>query len=76
VVSALGMETGNLVHMTAAAAGIAALVASSAVTLSVLKYAGAGYLIYLGIRTLVRKPQAMPLTARQLRRATASRGST
>jgi threonine/homoserine/homoserine lactone efflux protein len=58
VVSALGLETGNLVHVTAAAVGIAALVASSAVAFSMLKYVGAGYLIYLGIKTLVRRAPA------------------
>lgn len=56
VVSALGLVTGDVVHMTAAAAGIAALVASSALAFSVLKYVGAGYLIYLGIRTLSHRP--------------------
>ena len=40
VVSALGLVTGDLVHMTAAAAGIAALVASSVVAFSMLKYVG------------------------------------
>lgn len=57
VVSALGLVTGDLVHMTAAAAGIAALVASSVVAFSMLKYVGAGYLIYLGIRALSRRSQ-------------------
>ena len=53
VVSALGVATGGLVHILAAAVGISALVVSSAVAFSVVKYAGAAYLLYLGIRKLL-----------------------
>jgi threonine/homoserine/homoserine lactone efflux protein len=50
--SMLGIETGALFHVAAAAVGLSAVVASSAVAYSVIKYAGAAYLIYLGIKTL------------------------
>ena len=40
-------------HIVAAAVGISALVVSSAVAFSILKYAGAAYLLYLGIRRLL-----------------------
>ncbi len=51
--SALGVEIGTLAHVAAAAAGLSALVASSAATFSLIKYAGAAYLLYLGIRALL-----------------------
>lgn len=70
LVSALGMQTGGLVHVLAATVGISALALSSALLFSVLKFAGATYLIVLGIRTLlstdevldVALPPAQPLS--------------
>jgi threonine/homoserine/homoserine lactone efflux protein len=55
LMSALGIETGTLVHTTAAAVGLSALLASSATAFSVVKYAGAAYLIYLGVRALLAR---------------------
>lgn len=51
--SAFGVETGDLIHVVAAAIGLSAVLASSAFAFDLMKYAGAAYLIYLGIRTLV-----------------------
>ena len=53
--SALGVETGTLVHVGAAAAGLSALIASSATAFNVVRYVGAAYLVYLGLRALVRR---------------------
>jgi len=60
IVSSLGVEVGTLIHVGAAAFGISALLMSSAVAFSMVKYAGAAYLIYLGIKTLLtrEKPAA------------------
>lgn len=58
VASALGVETGTLVHILAASLGISALIAASSVAFDVVRYAGAAYLIYLGIRTLLAKTVA------------------
>lgn len=50
VVSTLGVAAGSCVHIAAAALGISALLASSALAFNVIKLIGAGYLIYLGLR--------------------------
>ena len=52
IVSALGIQAGGLVHVIAATIGVSALLASSATAFSIVKYAGAAYLIYLGVRRL------------------------
>jgi threonine/homoserine/homoserine lactone efflux protein len=52
--SAFGVETGTLVHITAAAVGLSALIASSATAFNVVRYLGAAYLAYLGLRALLR----------------------
>ncbi len=52
LVSMAGVETGNLVQVIAATAGLAAVIASSARAFEVVKYAGAAYLLFLGIRAL------------------------
>ena len=53
IVSALGIQAGGLVHVTAATVGVSALLASSALAFSVVKYAGAAYLIFIGVRRLL-----------------------
>ena len=50
--AALGFATGVIFHTALAAIGVAALIRSSAFAFSLVRYAGAGYLIYLGIRIL------------------------
>jgi threonine/homoserine/homoserine lactone efflux protein len=57
VVSALGVAVGGLVHVTAAAVGLSSLLVSSATAFNVVKYAGAGYLIGLGLWTILRRPE-------------------
>jgi threonine/homoserine/homoserine lactone efflux protein len=57
VVSALGVATGGLVHVTAATIGLSSLLVSSATAFTIVKYAGAAYLIVLGIQKLREKPE-------------------
>lgn len=58
--SVLGVSAGAYVHILAAAAGLSALLMSSAVAFSVVKYAGAAYLVYLGVQKLATKPRLEP----------------
>jgi threonine/homoserine/homoserine lactone efflux protein len=58
VAAVLGLETGLLVHVLAACLGVSALIAASPSMLTVLRVAGAGYLVLLGLRQLgVRLPR-------------------
>lgn len=55
IVAGLGVTAGCFVHIIAAALGVGALVASSATAFAVLKWIGAAYLFYVGIRLLVSR---------------------
>jgi threonine/homoserine/homoserine lactone efflux protein len=54
-ISVLGIEVGNSFHVLAATMGLSAILLSSAVTFSVVKYLGAAYLVYLGVRRLLTR---------------------
>ncbi|KAB2855929.1 MAG: LysE family translocator, partial [Anaerolineae bacterium] len=60
-ISILGLHTGTLVHIVAAALGLSAILLSSALAFSVVKYLGAIYLVYLGIQKL-RSHEGIELT--------------
>jgi threonine/homoserine/homoserine lactone efflux protein len=56
IVSALGLAAGSVILIAAAAFGVSALLAASPVAFDVVRYAGAAYLAFLGIRTALSKP--------------------
>ena len=55
--SAAGIAVGGLVHVVAATIGLSSLLASSATAFTIVKYAGAAYLILLGIRRLLTREE-------------------
>ncbi len=59
LVSTLGVGLGSLLHVVAAAAGLSALLVSSADLFSLVRLAGAAYLVYLGIQSLRARPRAI-----------------
>jgi threonine/homoserine/homoserine lactone efflux protein len=58
IVSALGVFVGCFVHISAAVLGLSIIISRSAYLFQLIKYAGAAYLLYLGIKTLLAKPSA------------------
>jgi threonine/homoserine/homoserine lactone efflux protein len=63
IVSVLGVETGTFAYALAAAAGLTGLIAASEIGFTVVRYAGAAYLVYLGFRKLLQRdepPDALP----------------
>lgn len=61
--AALGVGAGCLVHVTAAAVGLSALIAASDLAFNVVKWMGAAYLVWLGVGLLRARTQAPAVTA-------------
>jgi len=52
----LGIELGTFMHVLAATAGLSAILAASPSAFNAVKYSGAVYLVFIGLRTLIRRP--------------------
>ena len=59
IVSCLGIQIGTLAHAAFAAAGLSAIVASSAAAFAVVKWAGVAYLVYLGLKNLLGRDEGL-----------------
>src|SRR5258708_20164295 len=57
IYSALGIATGTLFHTTFAAFGLSLIIARSSMAFNLIKYIGAIYLAYLGLKIFITKPQ-------------------
>jgi len=72
VAAALGVAAGCFVHIAAAAAGVSAVLAASATAFTVLKWVGAGYLVYIGLAMLLAARGSAPAPAGEAPGASAS----
>ena len=63
IIAGLGITAGCFVHAFAAALGVGALLATSAAAFGLLKWAGAAYLLTVGVKLLLSRPGASPLAA-------------
>ncbi|MDA1120764.1 MAG: LysE family translocator [Bacteroidetes bacterium] len=57
ILSALGISTGSLVHTVFAALGLSVILVESAFAFNLIKYLGAGYLVYMGIKSILEKQE-------------------
>lgn len=57
LLTALGIAVGDVIHTVLAVVGISAIILASAVLFSVVKYLGAAYLVYLGVRAILERTQ-------------------
>lgn len=69
LVSVFGITTGTLVHVLASTLGLTALLASSALAFGLVKYAGGGYLIYIGVQRILKRTDAPSLPLKLPRRS-------
>src|SRR6185436_3357355 len=60
IAAALGISSGTVIHTIAAALGLSALLATSPYAFMVVKFAGAAYLLNIGVRALLTRSNGLP----------------
>jgi len=60
IAAALGVSAGTVIHTVAAALGLSALLATSPYAFTAVKFAGAAYLLYIGVRALLSRAKDLP----------------
>jgi len=63
ILTGFGIAVGDVAHTTMATFGLSAVLMTSALAFSVVKYAGVAYLIYLGLRAFLEKSEGLELPA-------------
>lgn len=61
IISALGIGAGCIIHILAAVIGLSTLIAQSATAFDIIKYIGAAYLIYLGVKSVLSKKNSVAI---------------
>ena len=59
IISSFGIMAGGMVHTTAAVIGLSALIAESAIAFNIIKFIGAAYLMYLGIKAILKRDKIL-----------------
>ena len=72
IASALGISAGSIFHTTAAALGLSAILASSALAFGTIKLLGGAYLIFLGIKMILNRKRELGLPSNFRRRTKAA----
>ncbi|WP_163337140.1 LysE family translocator [Desulfopila sp. IMCC35008] len=70
IASSLGVCSGSLVHIFAAAFGLSAILSTSAMAFAIVKYIGAAYLVYLGIQALRSKGISFDISVKKQQQST------
>jgi RhtB (resistance to homoserine/threonine) family protein len=71
IITGVGIAVGDLIHTIAAVLGLSAILMTSALAFEVVKYLGAAYLIFLGIKALLEKTKKQPVKAPEKKENTA-----
>jgi RhtB (resistance to homoserine/threonine) family protein len=71
IITGVGIAVGDLIHTIAAVLGLSAILMTSALAFELVKYLGAAYLIFLGIKALLEKTKKQPVKASEKKENTA-----